>query len=430
MKRVSPSLLFVLVLIWIAASGFAADVLEISLQQAVERALQNHPILQGHEGQIGVREAKVVQARSGYFPQVTAVGQGKLGLSGTTGGLGLQGLVTSPFYRNLASSVHIYQNLFDFGRTDSATQSARYLKMAAEHELDAARNWVALEAREAYLKALENQTLIRLDERILEQRRLQYRKVEALYRSGLRSKLDSSQAEYQVREAEAGYAEHQQLLKRTLARLNRAMGQNAAQPYQLKEVAVETAVPVQTEESVEQALKNRPDLRSLELQIQAVRERVELARKQRYPSFGAIWSGGFARFTEYSLRRLMVGAFGFGLPIFTGKRLEASIQEQEQYIRILESDLEDLKQSIRLYVSEAISDLARYQAVLPVLNEQIEVARELLGLANARYQAGLTSFLDVLAAQAAYADAQVGHEQALYNYKSAEFRLLFGIGLK
>lgn len=427
-KRISWALPFVQVLIFVAVVGFGEDLSDLSLEQAVEKALENHPVLQSRKGQIGVREAEVAQARSGYFPQVIAAGQGKLGLSGSTGGLGLQGLVASPFYRNLASSVHVSQNLFDFGRTDHATRSARYLKLAADYDLDAARNWVALEARGVYLEALTNQSLIRLDERILEQRRLQYRKVEALYHSGIRSKLDLSQAEYQVKEAEASLAEHQQLLRRSLARLNRAMGQKGAQQYQLKEVPVEPTVPVEVEELVERALKNRPDLRSLELQLQAIGEKVELAKKERYPRFSAIWSSGFARFAEYSLERLMVGALGFGLPIFTGNRLEANIQEQEQYVRVLESDLENLKQSIRLYVSEAVSDLARYQAVLPVLNEQIEVARESLGLANARYQAGLSSFLEVLVAQAAHADAQIRHEQALYDYKTAEFRLLFGLG--
>lgn len=190
-----------------------------------------------------MREAEVAQARSGYFPQVSAAGQGKLGLSGTTRGLGLQGLVSSPFYRNLASSVHISQNLFDFGRTDHATRSARYLKQAAEYGLDAARNLVVLETREAYLEALKNQSLTRLDERILEQRRLQFRKVEALYRSGIRSKLDLSQAEFQVREVEANLTEHPELLRRSRARLDRAMGREAAQQYNLKHVPVEPTVP-------------------------------------------------------------------------------------------------------------------------------------------------------------------------------------------
>lgn len=186
--------------------------------------------------------------------------------------------------------------------------------------------------------------------------------------------------------------------------------------------------PPEPEELIELALKNRPDVRSLELQLEAARERLKLAKKERHPSFRAIWSGGFARFSEYSLDRLMVGALGFGLPIFTGFRLEANIQEQEQYVKVLESDLGNLKQAIRLEISEAISDLARYQAVLPVLKEQIEIARESLGLANARYQAGLSSFLDVLSAQASYADAQIRHEQGLYDYKTAEFRLLYGLG--
>ncbi|HEV8132101.1 MAG TPA: TolC family protein [Acidobacteriota bacterium] len=76
---------------------------ELSLDQAIQRALQNHPIIQIRKAHIDTLAAEITQARSARFPQITAAAQGKLGLSGTTGGLGLQGLVASPFYKNVAA---------------------------------------------------------------------------------------------------------------------------------------------------------------------------------------------------------------------------------------------------------------------------------------------------------------------------------------
>jgi outer membrane protein len=67
--------------------------------------------------------------------------------------------------------------------------------------------------------------------------------------------------------------------------------------------------------------------------------------------------------------------------------------------------------------------MARYQAILPSLQQQVDVSRESLALANARYQSGLGSLLDVLTAETNYAEAQVRRIETMYDYKGAEFRL-------
>ncbi len=410
------------------APATAQDSNELSLEQAVQRALQNHPMIQTRKVRVDALAAEITQSRSARFPQITTAGQGKLGLSGAAGGLGLQGLVASPFYKNVAASVHVYQNFFDFGRTDHAAAAARFLKEAAEKDLEAARASVTLEVQKAYLQALQNQSLIRLDERIIDERQLQYKKADALFQSGLRSKLDARLSEYQLRQSEAKLAEHREALRRNFAELNRAMGLNSSQQYSLKELPIEPQPPGEIENLAALALNNRPEVRSLELQVQAAREELALARSERYPKLAGIWSGGFARFSEYTLSQLMVGALGLGFPIFTGRRLEANIQEREDSVRMLESELENLKQAIRLEISQAVSDMARSQAILPTLTQQIEVSRESVGLANARYQSGLGSFLDVLTAETNYAQAQVRHAETLYDYKEAEFRLHFSLG--
>lgn len=401
---------------------------ELSLDQAIARALQNHPMIQTYKARVDAIAAEITQARSSRFPQITAAGQGKLGLSGTTGGLGLQGLVASPFYKNVAASAHVYQNFFDFGRTDHATNAARFLKEAAEADLEAARATVKLEVQKAYLQALQNQSSIRLDERIVQERQLQYKKADALFQSGLRSKLDARLSEYQLRQSEAKLVEHREALRRSFAELNRAMGLNSSQQFSLKELSIEPQPPGEPENLVALALKSRPEVRSLELQVQAVREQLALAKSERYPKLAGIWSGGFARFSEYALSQLMVGALGLGVPIFTGRRLEANIQEKEDSVRMLESELDNLKQAIRLEIFQAVSDMARYQAILPVLEQQVGVSRESLDLANARYQSGLGAFLDVLTAETNYAEAQARSTETLYDYKAAEFRLQFGLG--
>lgn len=178
----------------------------------------------------------------------------------------------------MASSVLAHQNLYDFGRTEHQTESARLVREAAQVDLKALRQIVVYEVRSTYLNVLRNQSLIALDERIIEERRLQYRKSNALYEAGLRSKLDASLAEAQLRQAEADLTQHREDLHRSFAELNRAMGLNTSQEYALEELAVESETLGPVENLVAGALGERPEVRSMELQLQAARAAVEAAK--------------------------------------------------------------------------------------------------------------------------------------------------------
>src|SRR2546428_9095185 len=90
---------------------------KLGLEEAIRTALAQHPALGAAREEIRVGGARTKEAKSGYYPQISASGFAKQGLSGASGALGMRGLVTSPFFRDIGASAAVFQNLYDFGRT-------------------------------------------------------------------------------------------------------------------------------------------------------------------------------------------------------------------------------------------------------------------------------------------------------------------------
>src|SRR6266581_5047640 len=69
----------------------ATDPQPLSLEEAVQVALKQQPVLEEAEAAVAAAEAQVREARAAYFPQLSFSGIGKIGLSGATSALGLPG---------------------------------------------------------------------------------------------------------------------------------------------------------------------------------------------------------------------------------------------------------------------------------------------------------------------------------------------------
>src|SRR5260370_2833654 len=132
-----------------APLAFAAPPVHLTLQQAIETALRQNPSVNVARHAVEEAEARVREARAGYYPQLGFNGIAKMGLSGATNALGLVGLPASPLYRNLADSLNISQTVFDFGRAKHRVAQERKLRDAAEAELATVQAEVSLNAHHA-----------------------------------------------------------------------------------------------------------------------------------------------------------------------------------------------------------------------------------------------------------------------------------------
>jgi outer membrane protein len=400
----------------------------LTLDEAIRTALQQHPRLKRAQEAILAGEARTEQAKSGYYPQVSASGIAKQGLSGASGALGLRGLVTSPLFRDLGTSAAAFQNIYDFGRTAHQVKASRWATVSLEHALEAERAWVTLNVEREYFTVLQQQRLVEVAEKTLAERRLTVRQAAAFYQAQLKSKVDLTLAEVGAAKAELELVQARNLLRTAFAELNHAMGIVGEATYTLTEPTITVGTLPQVGSLLAEGQQQRPELRALEAQIQADQEIVERAKRNRWPKVMGLWSSGWVRFSEYTLGRLMLGAFGIDLPIFTGGRLKNEIVEAEANLAQTQAARDELAQEIRLQVQRAHDDLSSAMEAVRANERLITQAREALRLAQLRYSAQLASFVELTAAEAAAAGAEAEHARSLYGYKIAEAVLQYAAG--
>ncbi len=408
--------------------ALAQTPVHLTLREAIETALRQNPAVIAARQSLDASNARIRQARAGYFPQLGFSGVAKAGLSGAVNGLGLVGLPNSPFYRNFADSVNASQSLFDFGRTKHLVASERKLRNAAEAEVAVAEAEVILRVERAYYGVLSAQRLREVTAEIVRNREATVRQAQAFYEGQLRSRVELDLARASLSRAQLQATEAENRVEIAVASLGAALGGAPDAEYDLETPDLKVPEVESAGSLIDEAWRLRPELQSLSSERQAAAEQVEFVKSQRKPLLNLVFSGGYARFTDVLARQLLAGGAGLALPLFTGGRIEGQIEEAEAQLRVFDSREELLKQQIALEVRAAWLQLKNAIDSLPTLRLQTEYSRNAARLADERYREQIGSFVDLSTAQLAVAEASTSESSGLYDLKVREAELRRAVG--
>jgi outer membrane protein len=410
-------------LLLVAPVVFAGPLVHLTLQQAIETALRQNPSVNAARHGVDEAEARVREARAGYYPQFGVNGIAKVGLSGATNALGLVGLPASPLYRNLADSLNASQTVFDFGRTKHRVAQERKLRDAAEADVATVEAEVSLKVEQAWYGLLRAQRLVEVTGEIVRSREATVRQAQALYEGQIRSRVDLDLARASLSRAQLQASEAENRVHTAIATLGLALGDAQDAEYILESPDLSTPKLEPVETFVEETLRLRPELQTLRLDREAAGEQLEFAKSEKKPLVNLAFSGGYARFTNVLARQLLAGGAGLALPLFTGGRIEGQEEEAEAQLHGLESREESLKQQVALEVRTAWFRLKNAIDSLLVLHLQTEYARNATRLADERYRERLGSFVELSTAQASLAEASASESVGFYDAKMAEAEL-------
>ncbi len=402
--------------------------IRLTVGQAVERALKEHPTIRAAEQALHEAEARVKQARGDYFPQFGSSGLAKIGLSGALNGLNPIGLANSPLYRNLAEGVNVYHPGFDFGRTKYMVNEEQRRRDVFAANLDAAKAYVTLDTTRAFYNLLQARRLTEVAQQILRSRESNVRRAQAFYEGKIQSRVDLELARFSLSEAQLRLLEAENAVRIRLAELGRAMGASQETDYDLEEVDQPLPEAGRLANLIEAAYQNRPELLALGAEREAAAEAIRLARSQRKPTLSFFFSGGYARFTNVLARQLLALGTGLSLPIFTWGKLEGQIEEAEARRRVLDNQYEATKLGIGVETKTTFLRLQSALQSIETLKARAVFAREASRLARARYQERLGSIVELTQAEANLSEAEAGEVIGIYTARTAEAELWFAAG--
>lgn len=413
-----------------SVTALAQSPIHLSLSEAVETALRQNPSVLTARHAVEEAEARVREARAGYFPQFGFNGIAKVGLAGATNALGLVGLPASPLYRNLADSLNVSQTLFDFGRTKHRVASERKLRDAAEADVVTAEAEVSLKVEQAWYGLLRAQRMRDVAAEIVRSREAMVRQAQALYEGQIRSRVDLDLARVSLSRAQLQASEAENRVHTAVAALGLALGGAQDAEYVLESPDLTTQELEPVESLVEDGFRMRTELKSLRFEKEAAAEQLEWAKSQKRPLLNLAFTGGYARFTNVLARQLLAGGAGLALPLFTGGRIEGQEQEAQAQLGVLEAREDSLKQQVAFEIRTAWFRLKNAFDSLPVFRLQSEYARSAARLAGERYRERLGSFVEVAAAEASLAEASANESTGWYDVRIAEAELRRASGRK
>jgi outer membrane protein len=400
----------------------------MSLAQAQQIALQNHPRIASAELAAQASGFVVKQVRSAYFPTLS----GNITGVGTEHGsvLSAGAVTTSSIYSRQASGVVANQLLTDFGRTSSLEQSAKLRNASQNQNVMNTRAQVLVEVEQTYYRALASESVLKVARGTLDLRRLTLRQVSALAASSLRSTVDVSFAQVNESQAELDLFHAENDATASHARLSAAMGYDRDQPYSLSDEALPAALDPNVDALIEQAKRERPDLAGLRLNEESLERFADAERRLRNPTINAAAVAGVAPVRDPRLPESYTAAgVNVNIPFLNGGLFKARREEAESRAAAAGKDVEELSVQISSDVRVAWLNANDSFRRLDVTARMVAQANEALRLAQARYDNALGSIVELNQAQLNQTSAQIAAASAKYDYLSDRAALNYAIGI-
>jgi TolC family type I secretion outer membrane protein len=435
-KNVRSALLVLAVLftaVAIPGQGRAAD--KLSLKECIETALRNQPAIRAAQENVRAGQGRETQAASPYFPQVTA----STGYSENHAPLG--GAFGDSTTKSYTTTLSLNQTLYDFGKTGNAYDSAKFGTRSLEQEAERVSQQVVLNVKQSYYALLAAKKLVEVAQKTIEQTESHLKQAEAFFRAGSKPRYDVTRAEVEVNNANLGLINARNGVRiRTIA-LNNAMGIDPGRATEIvEELPAVPSLPT-LEQAQSDALKDRPDMKRTESDIEAARSRVKAERSNYLPTISASgaynWANGTTEMGNFPgapipLQGDVQNSWNAGimltLPLFQGGLTLGRVAEARANLLALEAQRDATKQAVLLEVNQAYADLEGAAARVEVMQKTLQKARENLDVAQGRYKAGVGPYIEVTDAQLSSVNAETDHIKALYDYHLAIAQLLKAMG--
>lgn len=399
----------------------------LTLADAEARALKNQPRLLAEQFRTQAADRRIAEFRSGYFPQafgnLTAVEA-----NGDTS-VAAGALTTSSVSTRAAGGASLVQMITDFGRTSNQVQSARFAAKAAGQNEESIRQSVLMQVQEAYFTAQAAESVRRTAQAVLDFRRVTLRQLNALAQSQLRSTLDVQFAQVMVSEAELAVVRAESNVQKAQAQLAASMGEEGNTNYTLSDEPLPASPDTDPAAYIHTAIENRPDLKALHLESESALHEARAQRDLNFPTINALASGGEVPIHDSTVHH-EYGAAGINIniPLFNGGLYSARSAEARLEAKAADEDASLREVEIVRDVRSAWADARDAYLQISVTQRLADEANVAMRLAQARYDAGLGSIVELNQAELNQTSALIAAASARFDYLRSMTSFQFALG--
>jgi outer membrane protein len=408
-------------------AGLAGPVAAETLADAIGLAYQTNPTLREQRANLRALDETVIQALSGYRPEVGL--SASVARSSTEyGGLSFSAGEAS----SASASITLSQPLYTGGRVRAQISAAQADIEAGRQTLRTVEAGILTQVVQAYVDVRRDIEAQRIADENVSVLQRQLDEARARFEVGEITRTDVAQAEARFAAARASQANARAQLAISRSNYKAVVGQA---PGELEpEPSLAGLLPETIETAFDMADQNNPALLSADFSEQASRARVAQAKSANRPnvtlssSLGA--SGSATRdnspFEDYN--KAVSGQVSITMPIFYGGQISSSIRQAQQQNKADVAAIEGARRNAQQDVAQSWNQLQGARAGLTANEEQVRAARIAFEGVRQEAQVGLRTTLDVLNAQQELRSAELSLINARRDEYLASALVLSAVG--
>ena len=406
----------------------AAQTPTVTLDEAINLALQVQPGMVQARGQVTTASASKRQAVGNWLPDLN-VGTGMSSNSTTRFDQATQRTVigsATSYSANISTSLVLFDGLTRVYNGKVASADA----VAADASLVNQRFQTILQVKQVYFSALAAEELIRVSDRQIERATEQLDVAREKLAAGTATRSDTLRSSVEVANARLLKLNGETQLAIAAANLARLIAFDGAVRAVFEDRLLEIAV-IDTAVLRQEALDQSPTIYEADAQANAAQAQYNASFGQYLPritaSYSRTWAGNefFDWNPNWSLR------FTASWPLFNGFTRELNRTRSAVTRDNLRAQAKDARRGVNAQITQYLASLAAAQTRLEIALTNRIANDEDLRVQQERYRVGAATILDVLVSQVGLDQAEVDIIQARLDYliAKAEIEAIIGRGL-
>jgi outer membrane protein TolC len=410
--------------------------IRLSMRDAIERGLRyNLGLIESNQASADVRAGRL-RALAALLPQVSAEGRqafqnislkeiglklppipGFPGLPATTGGFGYQDV-----------RVSLTQSLYstELREQHEARKSA---EKASKLSIKDSRDVVVFVVGTAYAQTVASAARVETAKAQLASAQELDRQTANRFKSEVSPEIDALRAQVELQSAEQRLTTSANQFEKDKLTLARITGLAIDQRFVVTDTLSDRPLTAMTEQSVtENAFRSRSDLASAEASVRAAALSLQAEKAERFPTVSLHVEYGSGGTNVGNFNQLYSIGASVSVPLYTGGRIRADIQQAEADLVRRKAEYADLKGRIAYDIRTAWLDLNASNSSVKVAERNKVLADRALAQSRDRYENGVTNYLEVVQAQETVVAASEDYIESLYSFDVAKISLLRAMG--
>jgi outer membrane protein len=413
------AVLSALVVISLSTPLYGQTTEQVTFEEAVRRAITNHPTVQRAAADILRAQAIVQQVRAQSMPSINAaVTTNVIDPVTRFSGSAIQPRTQAVTTADLAVPLVVPVRWAERAQSEDQV-------LVSQRAAEDARRQIGIAAGEAYLTVIAQQQVLELNERARDNARSHYEYANQRFQGGIGSRLNAVRAEQELSSNESRVEEARLEVRRAQEALGVLMAADGP-----VSVTMEPSfdLPPATVPDAE-LIADRDDIRLIQSRESAAQRRAADAWKDYLPSVTALFTPQVLTPTGlFANSRSWRAAFLFSLPLFDAGQRQGQTRERRALVDVVRAERSEAERQASSEVRTAREAVAALERSLMHAQRAAGQANEVVRITDIAFREGATTNIEVIDAQRQARDAETAVAIAAHAVRTARLELLAAAG--